>query len=49
MYRIQKYWLCGDKAGTAEIFIENLPGFPDNVSSNEKGIGLHYLIQETTC
>ena len=38
MYRIQKYWLKGDKAGTAEIFIENLPGFPDNVSSNKKGI-----------
>jgi sugar lactone lactonase YvrE len=38
MYRIQKYWLKGDKAGTSEIFIENLPGFPDNVSSNEEGI-----------
>ena len=38
MYRIQKYWLKGDKAGTSEIFIENLPGFPDNISSNEKGI-----------
>ncbi len=38
MYRIQKYWLKGDKAGTSEIFIENLPGFPDNVFSNEKGI-----------
>ena len=33
MYRIQKYWLKGDKAGTSEIFIENLPGFPDNVLS----------------
>ena len=40
MYRIQKYWLKGDKAGTSEIFIENLPGFPDNVFSNEKGIFL---------
>ena len=49
MYRIQKYWLKGDKAGTSEIFVENLPGFPDNVSSNEEGIfGLHYLIQEMT-
>ena len=38
MYRIQKYWLKGDKAGTSEIFIENLPGFPDNVSSNKEGI-----------
>ena len=38
MYRIQKYWLKGEKAGTSEVFIENLPGFPDNVSSNEEGI-----------
>ncbi|MDC1000410.1 SMP-30/gluconolactonase/LRE family protein [Candidatus Marinimicrobia bacterium] len=38
MYRIQKYWLKGAKAGTSEIIMENLPGFPDNISSNEKGI-----------
>ncbi len=38
MYRIQKYWLKGDKAGTSEIFIKNLPGFPDNISSNEEDI-----------
>ena len=38
MYRIQKYWLKGEKAGTSEIVIENLPGFPDNISSNGKGI-----------
>ena len=24
MYRIQKYWLKGEKAGTSEVFIENL-------------------------
>ena len=38
MYRIQKYWLKGEKAGTSEVFIDNLPGFPDNVSSNKEGI-----------
>ncbi len=38
MYRIQKYWLVGEKAGTSEVIIENLPGFPDNISSNEKGL-----------
>ena len=38
MDRIQKYWLKGEKAGTSEVFIENLPGFPDNVSSNKEGI-----------
>ena len=37
MYRIQKYWLKGEKAGTSEIVIDNLPGFPDNISSNGKG------------
>ena len=38
MYRIQKYWLKGPKAGTSEIIMDNLPGFPDNISSNGKGI-----------
>jgi sugar lactone lactonase YvrE len=38
MYRVQKYWIKGEKAGTAEIVIDNLPGFPDNISSNGKGI-----------
>jgi len=32
-----RYWLKGPKAGTHEIFIDNLPGFPDNISSNHKG------------
>jgi sugar lactone lactonase YvrE len=33
-YRIQRYWLTGPNQGQSEIFIENLPGFPDGVSSN---------------
>lgn len=37
-YRIVRYWLKGPKAGTHDIFIDNLPGFPDNISSNRKGI-----------
>jgi sugar lactone lactonase YvrE len=36
-YRIVRYWLKGPKAGTHEIFVDNLPGFPDNISSNNKG------------
>ena len=36
-YRIVRYWLKGPKAGTHKIFIDNLPGFPDNISSNHKG------------
>lgn len=36
-YRITRYWLKGDKAGTSDIFIDNLPGLPDNISYSEKG------------
>ncbi|KIE17389.1 gluconolactonase [Smithella sp. SC_K08D17] len=36
-YSIHRYWISGPKAGKSEIFIENLPGFPDNISSNGKG------------
>lgn len=35
-YRIVRYWLKGPKVGTHETFIDNLPGFPDNISSNIK-------------
>jgi sugar lactone lactonase YvrE len=35
-YRVMRYWLKGPKAGQFEPFIENLPGFPDNVSYNGK-------------
>lgn len=33
-YRISRYWLKGPKAGTHDLFIENLPGLPDNLSFN---------------
>ncbi len=36
-YRIARYWLKGDKAGTSEIFIDNLPGLPDNVQGDRAG------------
>jgi len=36
-YRIRRFWLKGPKAGTNDIFIDNLPGFPDNLSSNRRG------------
>ncbi|KAJ4971440.1 hypothetical protein NE237_004539 [Protea cynaroides] len=34
--RLMRYWLKGEKAGTTEVFAI-LPGFPDNVRTNEKG------------
>lgn len=36
-YRITRYWLKGDKAGSHDIFIDNLPGFPDGISSDGNG------------
>ncbi|CAD5107720.1 SMP-30/gluconolactonase/LRE family protein [Zestomonas carbonaria] len=36
-YRIQRYWLKGDKAGTHEVFIDNLPGLPDNLQGDRAG------------
>ena len=36
-YRIIRYWLKGDKKGTKDIFIDNLPGFPNGVSRRLDG------------
>ena len=36
-YRVLKYWLAGDRKGSAEILLENLPGFPDNLRSGANG------------
>ncbi|RLU04545.1 gluconolactonase [Pseudomonas prosekii] len=33
-YRISRYWLSGPKAGTHDVFIDNLPGMPDNLAFN---------------
>jgi YD repeat-containing protein len=45
-YRVLRYWLTGDKQGTWDVFIDNLPGFPDNISSN--GDGAFWLALFTT-
>ena len=36
-YSIHKYWLKGPKAGSSELLIENLPGFPDNIVRGSEG------------
>jgi len=36
-YRILKYWIHGPKAGRAEVFVDNLPGFPDNLAVDVEG------------
>jgi len=33
-YRITRYWLSGPNAGNHDLFIDNLPGFPDNLAFN---------------
>jgi sugar lactone lactonase YvrE len=33
-YRVHRVWLAGPKRGQSEVFIDNLPGFPDGISSN---------------
>jgi sugar lactone lactonase YvrE len=35
-YLLHRVWLDGPKRGQSEIFVDNLPGFPDGVSSNGK-------------
>lgn len=37
-FRIQKYWLSGPRAGSSEIFIEGLPGWPDGISLSSDGL-----------
>ena len=54
-YRVRRYWLKGDRAGQSDIFIDNLPGFPDGISSNgrdtfwvalvnRRDVGLDFLL-----
>ncbi len=34
-FAIHRYWLSGPKAGTRDIWLSNLPGFPDNLSQSD--------------
>jgi sugar lactone lactonase YvrE len=37
-YRVSRYWLTGPRAGTTQPLIDNLPGFPDNMSLGSDGL-----------
>ncbi|BDP43854.1 hypothetical protein DAETH_38230 (plasmid) [Deinococcus aetherius] len=37
-YRIRRYWLTGARAGTEDVFIDNLPGFVHNLSLDDVGV-----------
>lgn len=47
-FRCLKYWLQGDLKGKTEIFIENLPGAPDNINLAPDGSFWVALLQLTT-
>jgi len=36
-YRILRHWLAGPDAGTTEVIVDNLPGFPDNINTGQDG------------
>lgn len=36
--RIARYWLTGDRAGTSDVFVDDLPGYPDNMSIGSDGL-----------
>ncbi|XP_069085238.1 adipocyte plasma membrane-associated protein-like isoform X3 [Pleurodeles waltl] len=35
--RILRYWITGDKAGVKEVFMDNMPGYPDNIRVSTAG------------
>ena len=37
-YRLTRYWLTGPEAGRSEAWVDNLAGFPDNVSRGPSGL-----------
>ena len=36
-FRIQRYWISGPREGSHEVFIDNLPGYPDNITRTPDG------------
>ncbi|HET7874009.1 MAG TPA: SMP-30/gluconolactonase/LRE family protein [Methylomirabilota bacterium] len=36
-YRVLRYWIAGPRRGRTEVLIDNLPGFPDNLSTGLDG------------
>ncbi|XP_036374423.1 adipocyte plasma membrane-associated protein [Megalops cyprinoides] len=43
--RILRYWLKGPKAGTKEVVLNNMPGYPDNIRASDRGT---FLVGITT-
>jgi sugar lactone lactonase YvrE len=36
-YRLRRLWLRGERAGEADVLVDNLPGFPDNLGRGSGG------------
>ncbi len=36
-YRVLRYWLRGPLAGQSDVFLDNLPGFPNGISMRDDG------------
>ncbi len=36
--RLLRHWLAGDRAGETEPFVEDLPGYPDNIALGSDGL-----------
>jgi len=37
-YRVRRFWLSGPRQGENDVFIDNLPGFPDGISCDDDGL-----------
>lgn len=37
-YTVRRVWISGPRAGRSEIFLDNLPGFPDGVTRDPDGL-----------
>jgi sugar lactone lactonase YvrE len=37
-YCLNRVWLTGDRAGQSDMLVDNLPGFPDNISTGTDGL-----------
>jgi len=37
-YRLTRLWLTGPDAGRTEVLVDNLPGFPENISRGTDGL-----------